>query len=298
MVRPPMSQSQLDALLYEMNRDKLIQMQQAPPPQQVAGSGPMQQVAGLAGEATGAYGLDGLLAAGGPSELMGPPTAAELMGPSAAGAAPGIFSLSGIGGAGNVLLPAAGAIGAYDVLSHDMGPGRGALEGAASGAAIGSYFGMPWLGAGVGGVVGLGKGLMEHESTRDAAKRHTKSLLDQHLDDPAYQAYVKGMREQFNSGPPDPSHPFGDTKGNKYSTFEEYKNAGLDPANLTGVYGNIKTFGNDWTKLNYDQQKAVTQGLIDKNLYKSKKGEVEITDAAKAKEVYQSELDKLLKEHK
>lgn len=58
--------------------------------------------------------------------------------------------------------PALGALGAYDLLTHKYGAGRGALQGAASGAAIGSYFSPVGtaIGAGVGGLIGLGKGLM------------------------------------------------------------------------------------------------------------------------------------------
>jgi len=70
-------------------------------------------------------------------------------------AAPSMFSLGGIGSAGNVLLPAAGAIGLYDLATHRdrIGTGMGYLEGAASGAAMGSYFGP--VGIGVGAGVGL-----------------------------------------------------------------------------------------------------------------------------------------------
>jgi hypothetical protein len=124
-------------------------------------------------------------------------------------------------------------------------------------------------------------GLGGQKSTREIARDNTKDLLKQ-SDNPAYQAYVQGMREQFNSAPPDPSKPF----AGKYSNFNEYKAAGLDPKDLTGVYGNIKTFGPDWANLSQDQREAVTQGLIGANLYDSKKGEVVITDPQKAKAIY------------
>lgn len=67
-------------------------------------------------------------------------------------AAPGAFSLSGIGSAGNAFLPAAGALGLYDVLSKKRTDTRGFLQGAASGAAMGSFFGP--IGTGVGAVLG------------------------------------------------------------------------------------------------------------------------------------------------
>jgi len=74
-------------------------------------------------------------------------------------AASGAFDISGVGGAGNLILPAIGAYGAYNLIdSQSDAPSggrrnsRGLLQGAASGAAMGSYFG-PW-GAVAGGVIG------------------------------------------------------------------------------------------------------------------------------------------------
>jgi hypothetical protein len=91
--------------------------------------------------------------------------------------APGMFDLGNIGAAGNMILPAVGAIGAYDVLSHKVGPGRGLLEGAASGAAIGSGFaGVGAIpGAAIGGLIGLGKGLMEKPSTKEIQSSRFKA---------------------------------------------------------------------------------------------------------------------------
>lgn len=78
------------------------------------------------------------------------------LGEFAGGAEPGMFDISGIGSSGNVILPAAGLAGAYDLYANrpqSVGTGRGYLQGAASGAAIGSYFGP--VGAAVGGGLGL-----------------------------------------------------------------------------------------------------------------------------------------------
>lgn len=141
--------------------------------------------------------------------------------------------------------------------------GLSALGGAAFGAGLTSMFGKP--------------------STRDIARKNTKELLSQNKDDPKYQSYVQSMRAQYDQAPPDPEKPF----AGKYKTWDEYKKAGLEAADLTGVYGNIKTFGKDWANLSFDQQKAVTQGLINADLYNSKKGEVEIKDPNKAKEIFQ-----------
>jgi hypothetical protein len=117
------------------------------------------------------------------------------------------------------------------------------------------------------------------KTTRQYAQENTKALLEQGQDDPVYQAYVQGMREQYNSAPPDPSKPF----AGKYKSWDEYKQAGLEAADLTGVYGNIKAYGPAWAKLTQEQRQAVTQANINSGIYDSKKGDVIITDEAKAK---------------
>jgi hypothetical protein len=124
-------------------------------------------------------------------------------------------------------------------------------------------------------------GLLGHKSTRQVAQEHTKSLMGQGQNDPIWQNYVQGMRQQYNAPPPDPSKPF----AGQYATFDEYKKAGLQAGDLTGVYGNLKAFGPDWAKLSDQQRQAVTQGLINENLYQSKKGEVVITDEDRARQI-------------
>lgn len=219
-------------------------------------------------------------------ESMYPGGAAYPAAPEAAG----MFDLGGIGSAGNAILPAAGAYGVYDLATHDRGPVGGALEGAASGAAIGSGFaGVGAIpGAIIGGGLGLAKGLFfEHKSTRDIAKEHTQNLLNKGKDDATWQQYVSGMREQYNSAPPDPSKPF---HAGQYGSWDEYKTAGLDANDLTGVYGNLKVYGPQWATLTEDQRKAVTQANINSGLYYSKKGEVELNDEQKAKDNLNSVL--------
>lgn len=141
-------------------------------------------------------GIDGLLGPTGSANVATTTTqGAGLMSPSVAGAgvitnpvtgeaigtavpaAPGAFSLGGIGSAGNVYLPAVGAVGAYDVLSHDVGPLRGLGEGAASGAMIGSYLGPEAIipGAIIGGTIGGVKGLMEKPSTKEIQSARWKA---------------------------------------------------------------------------------------------------------------------------
>lgn len=222
-------------------------------------------------------------AAGVPAAAGAVPATPEILSATATPAATSGFSLGGIGAAGNYLLPAAGALGAFDVLSHEYGPARSGLEGAASGAAIGSFFPGPGtiIGAGVGGLLGLGKGLMKHETTRERQNKVTDRLMQAAGSDAAAQTYVQGMREQFKSAPPDPSHPF----HGQYSSWDEYKKAGLDAADLTGVEGNIDTYSpQEWARLTFDQRKAITQANIDSGLYYSKDGGVKISDKQKALE--------------
>lgn len=235
---------------------------------------------------------------------------------SIVGGSNGTFSLGNVAGA------VAAAKGTYDAINGLQHGGEGLRSGlTTAGAGIGQLIGGP-LGAGAGAVLGnvAGYGLQGngwknklaltavlpplgvakmlgfnpiHKTTRQRAQEHTKDLLGKNKDDSKYQAYTRGMREQYNSAPPDPSKPF----AGKYATWDEYKKAGLEAKDLTGVYGNIKTFGKDWSNIDQGQREKITQGLIDAGLYKSKKGEVEITDADKAKQIY-AEVAKLFSSKK
>lgn len=132
---------------------------------------------------------------------------------------------------------------------------------------------------------GIGKSIRNklfHQSTRGVQKEHSGQLLGL-SDDPVYQAYIQGMRAQHNEGPPDPTKPF----AGKYGSWDEYKRGGLEASDLTGVYGNLKAFGPEWANMSFDQRKAVTQRLIDADLYNSKKGEVLLTDEDRAKQIFE-----------
>lgn len=230
--------------------------------------------AGFAGQAGGAAGTAGTAGAEGAATTLG-------------AAAPYL----GLAGAG------LGAYGLYNAL-EDNNKTSGALSGAALGgglAAAAPLVGLGpvgWGGLALAAALGAGGGLgltslLGHESTRDVAKKHTGQLQGMGKDDATWQNYVKGMRAQHAGAPPDPSKPF---HGGQYGSWDEYKQAGLDAADLTGVYGNLKTFGPDWAKYSFDDQKKITQGLIDAGLYNSKKGEVEVTDAARALQIRDSIL--------
>lgn len=220
--------------------------------------------------------------------------------------------------AGNVMGAIAALKGGYDTINGLQHGGEGLRSGLTmGGAGIGQMVGGP-LGAGAGAVLGniAGYGLQGdgwknklaltavlpplgiakmlgfnpiHKTTRQVAQEHTADLQGQFKDDKMFQDYVAGMRAQHNAAPPDPSKPF----AGKYASWDEYKKAGLEAGDLTGVYGNLKTFGQDWTKIDQRQREAVTKGLIDAGLYNSKKGEVEVSDAERAKEIYKTTLANL-----
>lgn len=215
------------------------------------------------GAATGGAGslagsaASGALAPAAPTGVtMGAPTAITPAAPS---------FLSGLGSVG--VLPLAGiAAGTYlgGKAAYDMFKGEKP-----------DTAGRVVLGMATGGLSEVANKFMGHKSTRQEAADKTKDLLKQ-SDDPTYQNYVSGMREQYKSA------PTGKAYAGKYDTWDEYKKAGLEANDLTGVYGNIKTYGPEWANLTEDQRRAVTQANIDSGLYQSKKGDVDITDKNKA----------------
>lgn len=206
----------------------------------------------------------------------GTTTATEGAGATLAGAAPWL----GAAGAG------LGAYGLYEGIQNND-PKSSALGGLGLGGGLAmaaplagfAPLGLPAIGLAAlgGGLLGYGAGkFFGHESTGDVQKKHTGQLLDQGEDNAAWQNYVAGMRQGMtgNGG----ELPF----AGKYKTFDEYKAAGLDPTDLEGVYGNLKTYGPDWANYTPEQRRAITQANINSGIYDSKKGEVVITDSQAA----------------
>lgn len=228
-------------------------------------------------------------AAGAPATIAAPTGLSATVVPTTSTAATP-FSLSGVaanaGGLGvGPLAAIAGATYLGGKSAYDMLRGK-------EDKSIPGYIGRGTLGIATGGLSEVGNyigkklGILGHKSTRQSASDHTNYLMDQAGNDQNAQNYVQGMREQFNTAPV--GNAFA---GGKYATFDEYKKAGLDPKDLSGVYGNMETFGpSEWAGLSQDQREAVTQGLIAANLYKSKKGDIEITDKDQAKQIYSTIL--------
>lgn len=217
-------------------------------------------------------------------------------------------------GAGQVLGAIGAAKGTYDTIKGFQQGGEGMRSGmTTAGAGIGSML-LPGVGtvagAAIGNIAGYGMqgsgikndlalaalgppgwtllaakklGLKPHKTTRQVAQEHTQDLFKQAGDDEVAKNYVSGMREQFNAPPPDKENPF---MGGKYKTFDEYKTAGLNADDLSGVYGNISTYGaKEWANLTNEQRRVVTQKNIDAGNYTSKKGEVEFVDKELAKKL-------------
>jgi hypothetical protein len=212
--------------------------------------------------------------------------------------------------ASNVGGALATAKGAYDTQRGWEHGGEGLRSGTTTlGAGIGTLVGGPLgtaAGAAIGNTIGYGlqgsgwkndaallaaTGLMAspliiarrlgfnpiHKTTKQVQQEHSQQLSELDPNNAAWQNYIGGMRNQVTNK----EAPY----AGKYKTFDEYKKAGLQANDLTGVYGNLKTFGPDWSKMSFADKQKVTQALIDANMYKSKKGEVVVTDEEKAKQI-------------
>ncbi len=235
-----------------------------------------ESAAPLAGSAGSSF-----LEAAAPAEAIGQNADGSFMFAGDTLPAPSGFSLSGIGSAGNYLLPAAGALGAFNLLSSENGPARGALQGAASGAAMGSYFGPPGaiLGGAIGGVAGLAESFFDNPSTKEIEKKRWGNLADSGITD-AQSAFLA-------------NHPVGDTsiyqdgprKGQKWNFENALEDAKADPSHFRLVYGNYDTFGNDWSSYAPDQQDAIVSRLAHEGLYSSSKGDILIKNKERARQI-------------
>lgn len=127
-----------------------------------------------------------------------------------------------------------------------------------------------------------------HKTTGQRQIEATGDFLKQGKDDATWQNYVQGMRGNY--GTPGAKPKGNAFHGGDYATWEDYQKAGLDAADLTGVAGNLKTYGPQWSHLTDDQRRQITQANINSGVYKSSKGDVGITDANIAKQNYDNVL--------
>lgn len=188
---------------------------------------------------------------------------------------------------------AGGALGTYNTVKGwqdgEKDVGGGFLSGAGAGLGLGMaapLLGMGPLGWGALGLMALGGGavggigeLLTHKSTKQYQAERWGELSDKGIAnvDAVYAA----------------NHAKDDTgiwKDGKYAgqkwTFEKAQDlAKDDPSHFVHVYGNYKTFGNDWNSYGLDKQKQIVSGLVNAGLYKSDKGDVLISNEDKAREI-------------
>ncbi|CAB4151416.1 hypothetical protein UFOVP591_16 [uncultured Caudovirales phage] len=229
------------------------------------------------------------------------------------GAAPqGSFTL------GNIAAGAGAAYGAYQTANALQNNGEGLRTGLTTlGGGLGGFAGP--LGAVGGAAVGnaVGYGLQSDKPKNDlalaamgpvtwpllAAKKLGIVNKLMHKSTKQYeQERWGGLKEE---GVADAeaayaaNHPEGDTgvwqdgefAGKKWN-FEDAKTlAQKDPSQFRLVYGNYKTFGNDWSSYAPDKQDAIVSQLISEGLYKPNKGDILISDEKRAREIKDSILN-------
>lgn len=192
-----------------------------------------------------------------------------------AAAAPSGWSLSGIGSAGNYLLPAVGALGALDLFQNKKHGAKGAAQGALSGAAIGSGFGGP-VGAGIGALVGGGVGYFGNLGDKDRFKdewNRKKKLVEQGVISESElgpeplrgRSDAELLAEAKASGGPT---KFAETRDERYLTPDEVANFAFLP----------EKFGKDYAGASLAQKKAVSQMLIDAGAIKEHHGQLDFND--------------------
>lgn len=234
--------------------------------------------------ATGASGGEvGSLPGGGGGQILSAAATPTAQGGFLSGLAPAGSDFAGFGTLGQASLGIGGALGAYNLISnfgHQSLLG-GASSGASTGALIGSFAGPggTLIGTGIGALAGGLSSLFKHETTAQAEEKKWSGLQKEgnQLADVAYQA----------------NHPQGDTGvwqtgpfAGKQWNFEDAKTlAKQDPSQFRLVYGNLKTFGNDWGNYSDSQKDQITSKLLDAGLYKGHKGDIVVSDMDKARSI-------------
>ena len=158
-----------------------------------------------------------------------------------------------------------GAVGGLNALGYTLGPWG-----------VAASIGLPVAASLLGGAFDQ-KSTKEYQAERwgalaDKGITSAKDFEHDPNDDSIYDA---------NQGP---------RAGQKWNFQNALGDAKVDPRHFAGVLGNFETFGNDWTKLGHQQRDTIVSQLANQGLYDSSKGDVRITDAAKAKQIYDDVL--------
>ncbi len=267
----------------------------APAAPTVAGVLPTGQVVLADGTIKGA----GALAGGGgvAPTLSGAASQGAFFGPG--GSATGVgaeFAPTVTGEAPAAVLPATEGAG----LASGYGIGLGPLAAVAAGTYLGGksaydeirgktdnsipgLIGRGTLGIATGGLSEIARPFLQHKSVADRRADNWTGLADQGIPG-AQQAYDVSQNLGDLSG----KITSGAHKGDAWSFQGALDQMKEDPSSIVqfqDVYGNYKTFGNEWDKYDSPTKVKITQALIDNNLYDSKDGDVIVTDEAKAKQI-------------
>jgi hypothetical protein len=233
--------------------------------------------------ATGAFGADAAApygaianpATGEAVGTMGLPTGGMFgLSPTATGVAGGLGLGAGLYGLSEAYKDKDPVMGAFSGAGAGLGGGMLATALGAS-----AVPGPGWLlggGALLGAGVGMLGGLFDKPSTRELVKERWIDLAKQ--SDPATQTFANQYLQYLDSD---------QAKEDAKIDFGELKKAGsLTPEQVWGGHGMFKTFGSDWLgTYTPDQRRQISQGLIDAGLLDSKKGDIVVNDAARAKQI-------------
>lgn len=223
---------------------------------------------------------------------------------------------STLGTIGTVLSAAAAAKGTYDSFKAQQNGGEGLRSGlTTAGGGIGGLVGGP-VGAGIGMATGnaIGYGLQDDGIKNDAALLLATGgmaaplVVARHLGfNPIHKTTKQYQQERWGglmgedggeaiAGSKEQREALlnlGDMGGKMMKdgqavkwNFEDAKEmAKTNPGDFSGVYGNYKTFLNDWDTYNQEQKNNIVKGLIDQDLYYSDKGDVLIKNEDAARKV-------------
>lgn len=210
--------------------------------------------------------------------------------------------------ASNVLGAAATAKGIYDTSKAldnggeglrtglaEVGAGIGGLMfgpiGAAGGAALGS-----WAGYGLDnqsnwkGALSPVGGLNAIANLFDVKLVHTPIKMQQadrwgKLADKGVTGAKEAFMQSLNMGELKGKMSSGANKGKEWNWEDATLEAQRDPAQFRNVYGNFDTFGNDWATYAPLQQDEIVKRLLAENLYDPEKGDINIIDQDRAREI-------------
>ena len=227
--------------------------------------------------------LGGLLSGSGaavPAAGIGPVASGAGYASALGGAAPAAAATEGAAATTGGLLSGVGSLGALPL----AGVAAGTLLGGKAGLDMlqgkkPNLAGRVVLGMATGGLSEVANKFFGHKSTKQYQKERWGGLID--------DGVVNAQVAQQANHPEDDSGVWqsGKYKGEKWSFDKALDLAKEDPTHFQHVYGNYKTFGNDWSNYNDAQQKAIVGRLVAEGLYNPSKGDVLIKDEDRARQI-------------